>query len=162
MAFVFLKLNVKKLLLCTFSFCTIHDLYVRTKFNPRRACATTVTVVGSVCLFVCQFVGFSLKPLRCRDPALPQLCGQRTVRRYAQLEYRLFSVLTIGPGIRVNVRQPPTFPFQRLFSPSLYESSPPLQSSDCIPPTRMTLGCPTFKAKVCASIPKGCFLVEPA
>ena len=64
--------------------------------NPRRACAARVTVVGSVCplshispmerLFVLKtlsrtqratkvekFVGFSLKPLRCRDPALPPL-----------------------------------------------------------------------------------------
>ena len=67
--------------------------------NPRRACAARVTVVGSVCLlshispmerlFVLKtlsrtqratkvkiFVGFSLKPLRCRDPALPPLCGR--------------------------------------------------------------------------------------
>ena len=66
--------------------------------NPRRACAARVTVVGSVCplshispmerLFVLKtlsrtqlatkvkkFVGFSLKPLRCRDPALPPLYG---------------------------------------------------------------------------------------
>ena len=67
--------------------------------NPRRACAARVTVVGfSVCplvanslqerLFVFKllshtlratkvkkFVGFSLKPLRCRDPAPPPLYG---------------------------------------------------------------------------------------
>ena len=64
--------------------------------NPRRACAARVTVVGSVCLSshispmerlfilktlsrtqratkVKKIVGFSLKPLRCRDPALPPL-----------------------------------------------------------------------------------------
>ena len=68
--------------------------------NPRRACAARVTVVGclSVCLSLCPlrlerlFVlktlshtqrptkvkiigGISLKPLRCRDPALPALYG---------------------------------------------------------------------------------------
>ena len=66
--------------------------------NPRRACAARVTVVGSVCplshispmerLFVLKtlsrtqratkvkiFVGCSLKPLRCRDPAPPPLYG---------------------------------------------------------------------------------------
>ena len=66
-----------------------------TVVNPRRACAARVTVVGSVCplshispmerLFVLKtlsrtqratkvkkFVGFSLKPLRCRDPAPPR------------------------------------------------------------------------------------------
>ena len=71
--------------------------------NPRRACAVRVTVVESVCLSVClcvclfnispleclfvlktisrtqratkvkTFVGISLKPLCCRDPALPAL-----------------------------------------------------------------------------------------
>ena len=68
--------------------------------NPRRACAARVTVVGSVCLSVKshltygasvrpenavtysagnegqKIVGFSLKPLRCRDPTLPPLCGR--------------------------------------------------------------------------------------
>ena len=68
-------------------------------FNPRRACAARVTVVGfSVCPLVAnslqerlfifkllshtlratkvkKFVGFSLKPLRCRDPAPPPLYG---------------------------------------------------------------------------------------
>ena len=70
--------------------------------NPRRACAARVTVVGSVCLSVCslshisplerlfvlkstsrtqratnvkKFVGFSLKLLRCGDPALPPSYG---------------------------------------------------------------------------------------
>ena len=66
--------------------------------NPRRACAARVTVVGSVCLLshispmerlfvlktlsrtqratkVKKIVGFSLKPLRCRDPAPPPLYG---------------------------------------------------------------------------------------
>ena len=70
-----------------------HDL-----IDPRHACAASVTIVGSVCLSVCvsvkshlttgasvrpentvmypagnegqKFVGFSLQPLRCRDPAL--------------------------------------------------------------------------------------------
>ena len=70
--------------------------------NPRRACAARVTdLVGSVCLSVClsvkshltsgasvrpenavthsagnegqKFVGFSLKPLRCRYPAFPSV-----------------------------------------------------------------------------------------
>ena len=76
-------------------------LYMQVVINPRRACAARVTVVGlSVCVCVCplsdisplerlfvlksisrtqratkvkNFVGFSLKPLRCRDPALPTL-----------------------------------------------------------------------------------------
>ena len=79
----------------------LHDYTVYTLINPRRACAARVTVVGlSVCVCVCllsnispmerlfvlktlsriqratkvkNFVGFSLKPLRCRDPALPAL-----------------------------------------------------------------------------------------
>ena len=74
--------------------------------NPRRACAARVTVVGfSVCplvanslqerLFVLKtlsrtqratkvkkFVGFSLKPLRCRDPALPPLYGHAYSRPF--------------------------------------------------------------------------------
>ena len=76
--------------------------------NPRRACAASVTVVGSLCVCVCllshispmerlfvlktlsrtqratkvkKVVGFPLKPVRCRDPALPQLCGRATVGR---------------------------------------------------------------------------------
>ena len=78
--------------------------------NPRRACAARVTVVGSVCLSVCllshisplerlfvlktlsrtqratkvkKFVGFSLKPLRCRDPALPPLTAIRTAGHFS-------------------------------------------------------------------------------
>ena len=71
--------------------------------NPRRACAARVTVVGSVCVSVKshltsgasvrpenavtysagnegqKFVGFSLKPLRCRDPALPPLTVQSAI-----------------------------------------------------------------------------------
>ena len=31
-----------------------------------------------------KIVAFSLKPLRCRDPALTLLYGQRTVRRYVR------------------------------------------------------------------------------
>ena len=77
--------------------------------NPRRACAARVTVVGSVCVCVCLlsnispmerlfvlktlsrtqratkvkiFVGFSLKPLRCRDPALPPLYGHAYSRPF--------------------------------------------------------------------------------
>ena len=68
--------------------------------NPRRACAARVTVVVmSVCLSVTplerlfvlktlshtqratkvkKFVGFSLKPLRCRDPAFPPMTAIRT------------------------------------------------------------------------------------
>ena len=75
--------------------------------NPRRACAARVTVVFlCVCLlshisplerlFVLKtlsrtqratkvkiFVGFSLKPLRCRDPALPPLTAIRTVGHFS-------------------------------------------------------------------------------
>ena len=81
-----------------------------TIINPRRACAARVTVVGSVCLCVCllshisplerlfvlktlsrtqratkvnTFVGFSLKPLRCRDPALPPSTAIRTVGHFS-------------------------------------------------------------------------------
>ena len=77
--------------------------------NPRRACAARVTVVGSVCVSVClsghispmerlfvlktlsrtqqatkvkKIVGFSLKPLRCRDPALPPLYGHAYSRPF--------------------------------------------------------------------------------
>ena len=76
--------------------------------NPRRACAARVTVVVmsvslSVCLSVTplerlfvlktlsrtqratkvkKFVGFSLKPLRCRDPALPPLYGHAYSRPF--------------------------------------------------------------------------------
>ena len=77
--------------------------------NPRRACAARVTVVGSVCVSVCvsghispmerlfvlktlsrtqratkvkKFVGFSLKPFRCRDPALPPLYGHAYSRPF--------------------------------------------------------------------------------
>ena len=74
-----------------------------TLINPRRACAARVTVVGfSVCplvanslqerLFVFKplshtlratkvktFVGFSLKPLRCRDTALARCTATRAV-----------------------------------------------------------------------------------
>ena len=84
-------------------------MYVPTLVNPRRACAARVTVVGSVSLCVCllshispmerlfvlkmlsrtqratkvkRFVGFSLKPLRCRDPALPPLYGHAYSRPF--------------------------------------------------------------------------------
>ena len=72
--------------------------------NPQRACAARVTVVVmSVCLSVTplerlfvlktlshtqraakvkKFVGFSLKPLRCRDPALPPLYGHAYSRPF--------------------------------------------------------------------------------
>ena len=84
--------------------CTV---WIRDKvINPRRTCAARVTVVGSVCLFVCllshispleclfvlktlsrtqratkvkKFVGFSLKPLRCRDPASPRCTAIHTL-----------------------------------------------------------------------------------
>ena len=79
--------------------------------NPQRACAARVTVVGSVCLsghispmerlFVLKtlsrteratkvkmFVGFSLKPLRCRDPALPPLCGRAYGRPFLLRDVR--------------------------------------------------------------------------
>ena len=86
--------------------------------NPRRACAARVTVVGSVCVCVCVcllshispmerlfvlktlsrtqratkvklFVGFSLKPLRCRDPALPPLCCRAYSRPFFLLKARM-------------------------------------------------------------------------
>ena len=81
------------------SFCASPISHFHLLVNPRRACAGRVTVVGSVCLSVKshltygasvrpenavtysagnegpKFVGFSLKPLRCRDPALPPLYG---------------------------------------------------------------------------------------
>ena len=84
--------------------------FISPLINPRRACAARVTVVGSVCLSVCllshisplerlfvlktlsrtqratkvkKFVGFSLKPLRCRDPALPPLTAIRTVGHFS-------------------------------------------------------------------------------
>ena len=88
----------------------IRQLQFCSFFNPRRACAARVTVVGSVCtLCVCllshispkerlfvlktlsrtqratkvkKFVGFSLKPLRCRDPALPPLYGHAYSRPF--------------------------------------------------------------------------------
>ena len=87
----------------------IFNLLVSVLFNPRRACAARVTVVGSVCVSVCplshispmerlfvlktlsrtqratkvkKFVGFSLKPLRCRDPALPPLYGHAYSRPF--------------------------------------------------------------------------------
>ena len=81
---------------------------MRSEGYPRRACAARVTVVVmSVCLSVClsvtplerlfvlktlshtqratkvkKFVGFSLKPLRCRDPALPPLYGHAYSRPF--------------------------------------------------------------------------------
>ena len=81
--------------------------------NPRRACAARVTVVGSVCVCVCllshispmerlfvlktlsrtqratkvkTFVGFSLKPLRCR---LPPLCCRAYSRPFFLLKARM-------------------------------------------------------------------------
>ena len=77
--------------------------------NPPRACATRVTVVGSVCLLshispmerlfvlktlsrtqratkVKKLVGFSLKPMRCRDPALPPLYGHAYSRPFFPAE----------------------------------------------------------------------------
>ena len=81
-----------------------------TVINPRRACAARVTVVGfSVCplvanslqerLFVFKplshtlratkvkiFVGFSLKPLRCRDTALARCTATRAVGHFYSAE----------------------------------------------------------------------------
>ena len=90
--------------------------------NPRRACAARVTVVGSVCVCVCllshispmerlfvlktlsrtqratkvkKFVGFSLKPLRCRDPALPPLYGHAYSRPFFSCtRMRIYRVYT--------------------------------------------------------------------
>ena len=80
--------------------------FLKSVINPRRACAARVTVVGlSVCplvnisllerLFVLKtlshtqratkvkkYVGFFLKPLRCRDPALPRLYGHAYSRPF--------------------------------------------------------------------------------
>ena len=36
-----------------------------------------------------KFVGFSLKPLRCRDPALPPLCGRAYSRPFFLLKARM-------------------------------------------------------------------------
>ena len=95
----------------TFKLPMVHMIAVYNKFNPRRACAARVTVVGS-CLCVCLSVKSNLTsevsvrpenavrtqratkvknfsetaPLRAAHPPL------RTVRRYAQLGYRLFSL----------------------------------------------------------------------
>ena len=83
---------------------------VKSIINPRRACAARVTVVGfSVCplvanslqerLFVFKplshtlratkvkkFVGFSLKPLRCRDTALARCTATRAVGHFYSAE----------------------------------------------------------------------------
>ena len=77
--------------------------------NPRRACAARVTVVVRVCLLinisplerlfdletiprtqqaakVKIVVGFCLKLLRCRDPALPTLYGHTCSRPFVRAE----------------------------------------------------------------------------
>ena len=88
--------------------------------NPRRACTARVTVVVRVCplinisplerLFdlktipstqqaanVKTFVGFCLKPLRCRDPALPlygHTCSRPFVRaENAHAHYNIYHVV---------------------------------------------------------------------
>ena len=82
--------------------------------NPRRACAARVTV--SVCLSVrllshispleprnrCHVLNGQRKSKNFSETAplrrsLPPLYGQRTVRRYAQLRYRFFSVANNTP-----------------------------------------------------------------
>ena len=88
--------------------------------NPRRACTARVTVVWSVCLlshispmerlFILKtlsctqratkvkiFVGFSLKPLRCRDPALPPLCGRAYSRPLFLLKARMRIIVWASP-----------------------------------------------------------------
>ena len=82
---------------------------VYTRMIHRRGFSTLVLFIGSVCLSVCllshispmerlfvlktlsrtqratkfkKFVGFSLKPLRCRDPALPPLYGHAYSRPF--------------------------------------------------------------------------------
>ena len=91
---------------CLPSFCAIPIFHFL--INPRRACAARVTGL-SVCVCVCllshispmerlfvlktlsrtqratkvkQIVGFSLKPLCCRDPALPPLYGHAYSRPF--------------------------------------------------------------------------------
>ena len=59
------------------------------------------------------FVGFSLKPLRCRDPALPPLCG----RAYVQS--------AIFPAESTHAHSRPALCFSR---PGLIISLPPLAS----------------------------------
>ena len=90
-------------------------------FNPRRACAARVTVVGSVCplshisslvrLFVLKtlsrtqratkvkkFVGFSLKLLCCRDPAPPPLYSHTYSRPFFRTAlFRWTSFLNHAP-----------------------------------------------------------------
>ena len=97
--------------------------------NPRRACAARVTVVGSVCVCVCVchispmerlfvlkllshikratkvkiFVGFSLKPFRCRDPPLPPLYSRAYSRPFfaesRHAHYSIYHVVWTKPAI---------------------------------------------------------------
>ena len=88
--------------------------------NPRRACAARVAVYSWVCvsdispmerLFVLKtlsriysagnegqkFVGFSLKLLRCRDPALPPLCGRAYSLPFFLLKARVRIIVWASP-----------------------------------------------------------------
>ena len=87
--------------------------------NPRRACAARVTVVLCVCVSVIKshltngvsvrpenavtysagnkgqkFVGFSLKPLHCRDSALPALYGYLSPAVFRYAEKRACAITT--------------------------------------------------------------------
>ena len=88
----------------------LKHLLVPSLFNPRRACAARVTVVVvCVCRLVAnsllkgqfvlktlshtqramkvkKFVGFSLKPLRCRDTALARCTATRAVGHFYSAE----------------------------------------------------------------------------
>ena len=44
-----------------------------------------------------RFVGFSLKPLRCRDPALPPFCGRAYSRSFLLLKARMRIIVWASP-----------------------------------------------------------------
>ena len=56
------------------------------------------------------FVGFSLKPLRCRDPALPPLCGRAYSRPFFLRKARMRMGLAppfVFPSWRIIISLPP-------------------------------------------------------
>ena len=113
-------------LLIIFSAALIRKNTVTVVINPRRACAARVTVVGSVCLSVKSHLtygasvrpenavtysagnegqkicGVFLKPMRCRDPALPPLYGRAYsrpffLRKAARMRIIVFTTCGGGP-----------------------------------------------------------------